>query len=95
MVIPESRSCEERDGRGFKPLLEHLSFLQFFFSFGFFMEVIFFFKPLSHQKLLFLKKSRTSSVQSTSIDLYLRTTIGFSAGSVLISSSSSPILQIN
>ena len=29
MVIPKSRSCEERDGRGFKPLLEHLSF---FFS---------------------------------------------------------------
>lgn len=26
MVIPKSRSCEERDGRGFKPLLEHLSF---------------------------------------------------------------------
>ena len=29
MVIPKSRSCEERDGRGFKPLLEHLSFFLF------------------------------------------------------------------
>lgn len=33
MVIPKSRSCEERDGRGFKPLLEHLSFFLLNFKF--------------------------------------------------------------
>lgn len=32
LVIPKSRSCEERDGRGFKPLLEHLSFFSEFSS---------------------------------------------------------------
>lgn len=34
--MPKSRSCEERDGRGFKPLLEHLFSFSFFFFFFFF-----------------------------------------------------------
>ena len=43
MDIPKSRSCEERDGRGFKPLLEHLFSFFFFFSLFSFRLSLFYF----------------------------------------------------
>lgn len=53
MVIPESRSCEERDGRGFKPLLEHLSFFCQNFGFELFFATTSKFQLFIYQSLNF------------------------------------------